>query len=153
MLMHELNSELAEWLNGRNLEGKQHEAMQLLTVSPEGWAHQAMVSVGEVVALGLDRIRLALWPGTQTSRNMHHTGKAGLVLVLNGELIHIKLEVEPLPPLKNARHPRDRFEAKVTQVKVDQAPYAVLTSGITFELKNVDEGVSRWKETVEELRQ
>lgn len=153
MIMDELNFELVEWLNGRNLEDKQHEAMQLLTVSPEGWAHQAMVSVGEVVALGPDRIRLALWPGTQTSQNMHRTGKAGLVLVLNGELIHIKLEVEPLPPLEDARHPRDRFEAKITQVKVDAAPYAVLTSGITFDLKNVDEGVSRWKETVEELRQ
>ena len=41
-----LNTAFVEWLSGDQLEEKQHDAMQLLTVSEDGWPHQAMISVG-----------------------------------------------------------------------------------------------------------
>lgn len=46
MIIAELDAELMEWLSGTNLEHKQHEAMQLLTVSEDQWPHQAMISMG-----------------------------------------------------------------------------------------------------------
>ncbi|WP_433752639.1 pyridoxamine 5'-phosphate oxidase family protein [Paenibacillus amylolyticus] len=152
MIIEELDAELMEWLSGTNLEHKQHEAMQLLTVSEDQWPHQAMISLGEVIAINPNQLRLALWPGTQTSMNMSKTGKATLIAVQGHRLLHIPIEVERLPEMKGAVHPRDRFEAQVLHVRVDHAPYAEITSGITFQLKDELGAITRWKETIEELR-
>lgn len=152
MIVQQLDAELMEWLSGTNLEHKQHEAMQLLTGSEEEWPHQAMISMGEVIALSPQQLRLALWQGTKTSMNMRETGKATLIAVHEQRLLHIRLEVNLLPEIKGAVHPRDRFEARVIQVRVDQAPYAEITSGITFQLKDAPGTITRWKETIEELR-
>ncbi|WFR61909.1 pyridoxamine 5'-phosphate oxidase family protein [Paenibacillus amylolyticus] len=152
MIIAELDAELMEWLSGTNLEHKQHEAMQLLTVSEDQWPHQAMISMGEVIALNPNQLRLALWQGTQTSMNMSRTGKATLIAVQGQRLLHIRIEVEQMPEMKGAVHPRDRFEAQVLHVRVDHAPYAEITSGITFQLKDEAGAITRWKETIEELR-
>ncbi|MEK4435158.1 pyridoxamine 5'-phosphate oxidase family protein [Paenibacillus sp. FSL K6-2862] len=148
-----LNPEFVEWLSGDQLEEKQHEAMQLLTVAEDGWPHQAMISVGEILAMDPDTLRLALWPGTQTSMNMNRTGKATLIAVHEHKLLYVRLEIRALPPLKEAIHPRDRYEAQVADVRVDHAPYAEITTGITFQLKDEAASISRWKETIAELRQ
>lgn len=100
MIIEELDAELMEWLSGTNLEHKQHEAMQLLTVSEDQWPHQAMISMGEVIAINPHQLRLALWPGTQTSMNMSKTGKATLIAVQGHRLLHIRIEVERLPEMK-----------------------------------------------------
>ncbi|MNP57180.1 hypothetical protein D3C76_1519810 [compost metagenome] len=65
----------------------------------------------------------------------------------------MRLEIRALPPLKEAIHPRDRYEAQVADVRVDHAPYAEITTGITFQLKDKAASISRWKETIAELRQ
>ncbi|MGN7412129.1 pyridoxamine 5'-phosphate oxidase family protein [Paenibacillus sp. SAF-068] len=152
MIIEEMDAELMEWLSGTNLEHKQHEAMQLLTVSEDRWPHQAMISMGEVIALNPHKLRLALWQRTQTSMNMSKTGKATLIAVQGQRLLHIRIEAERLPEMKGAVHPRDRFEAQVLHVRVDHAPYAEITSGITFQLKDELGAIARWKETIEELR-
>lgn len=148
-----LDPKFVEWLSGNQLEEKQHDAMQLLTVSEEGWPHQAMISVGEIIAMNPDTLRLALWPGTQTSMNMNRTGKATLIAVHEHQLMYVRLEIVALPPLKEAIHPRDRYEAHVASVRVDRAPYADITTGITFQLKEEVASIARWKETIAELRQ
>ncbi|WP_260870921.1 pyridoxamine 5'-phosphate oxidase family protein [Paenibacillus xylanexedens] len=152
MIIEQLDAELMEWLNGTNLEHKQHEALQLLSVSEDQWPHQAMISMGEVIAINPHQLRLALWQGTQTSMNMSKTGKATLIAVQGQRLLHIRIEVKLLPEMKEAIHPRDRFEAQVLHVRVDHAPYAEITSGITFQLKDELGAITRWKETIEELR-
>ncbi|MEO2204168.1 pyridoxamine 5'-phosphate oxidase family protein [Paenibacillus pabuli] len=148
-----LDPELVDWLSGNQLERKQHDAMQLLTMSEDGWPHQAMISVGEIIAINPDTLRFALWPGTQTSMNMNRTGKATLIAVHEHRLLYVRLEISALPPLKEAIHPRDRYEAHVAGVRVDRAPYADITTGITFQLKDEVASISRWKETIAELRQ
>ncbi|KHF32723.1 hypothetical protein CM49_05008 [Paenibacillus sp. P1XP2] len=77
----ELSDDLFELLNGEHLERKQHEAMFLMTVTEDGWPHNAMVSVGEIVALDKKTLRIALWPGTNTTQNCIRSGKAVLVAV------------------------------------------------------------------------
>ncbi|MDK8188495.1 pyridoxamine 5'-phosphate oxidase family protein [Paenibacillus sp. UMB7766-LJ446] len=153
MNLTQLGPEWMEWFNGENLEKKQHDAMQLLTVSGGEWPHQAMISMGEVIAVTPSLLRLALWPGTQTSMNMSRTGKATLIAVHQQSLLSIRLDVTSLPALREAAHPRDRFEAQVINIRVDHAPYAEITSGITFQLKDESGAITRWRETIEELRQ
>ena len=139
------------YLNGRDLERKQRDAMMLLTVSEDGWPHTAMVSVGEVAAVDGSRLRLALWPGTETSRNLIRAGQAVLLAVHEGAVLKIRLAVQQLPALPDARHPRERFEANVLSVHEDRAKYAEVTSGITFALQDEQQVLRRWKETLEEL--
>nr|WP_261764545.1 pyridoxamine 5'-phosphate oxidase family protein [Paenibacillus xylanexedens] len=147
-----MDAELLEWLGGSDLESKQHEAMQLLTVTGGQWPHLAMISMGEVIAISPDCLRLALWQGTQTSMNMMETGKATLIAVHGQRILHIRLEVRLLPELGDTIHPRDRYECNILHIRIDQAPYAEITSGITFQLKDQTGALARWNATIEDLR-
>ncbi|MCP1134713.1 pyridoxamine 5'-phosphate oxidase family protein [Paenibacillus polysaccharolyticus] len=152
MEIRQLDAELLEWLGGSDLESKQHEAMQLLTVTGGQWPHLAMISMGEVIAISPDCLRLALWQGTQTSMNMMETGKATLIAVHGQRILHIRLEVRLLPELGDTIHPRDRYECNILHIRIDQAPYAEITSGITFQLKDQTGALARWNATIEDLR-
>ncbi|WCK54913.1 pyridoxamine 5'-phosphate oxidase family protein [Aneurinibacillus sp. Ricciae_BoGa-3] len=149
----EISMELYELLNGKDLETKQHEAMMLQTVTEDMWPHTAMVSVGEVIALGRGDLRLALWPGTTTTQNMIRTGRALLVVIFSGKVYYVRLSLQRLPELTGARHPRERFFATVTAVRQDTAKYADIVSGVQINLKESTSVLERWKETLEELTQ
>lgn len=152
-LHNEISSSLYELLNGLNLEDKQHEAMMLLTVTEDLWPHTAMVSVGEVVALDRKTLRLALWAGTQTSGNMIRNGQATLVAFHEGIAHYVRLKLSRLPELPEALHPRERFVAEVVSVREDRAKYAEISSGVKITLKDPDEVLNRWRETVQELQE
>ena len=47
--------------------------------------------------------------------------------------------------------PRAVFEARIDEVRRDEVPYAVLTSGIVFDLPDRDVVLARWHETIEAL--
>lgn len=148
---NEISSSLYELLNGMNLEDKQHEAMMLLTVTEDLWPHTAMVSVGEVVAIDQKTLRLSLWLGTQTTGNIIRSGKATLVALHDGVAHYVRLELSRLPELSMPLHPRERFEAKVVSVREDTAKYAEINSGVKITLKDPDEVLIRWRETILEL--
>jgi len=148
----ELSEELLELLNGEDLQNKQHEAMFLMTVTEDGWPHNAMVSTGEIVAIDKENLRLALWPGTTTTKNCLRTKKALLVAVYKGKVNYLRLALSPLGILEGAKHPLERFSAKVELFREDQAKYADITSGIQISLKDPATVLTRWKETIEETR-
>jgi hypothetical protein len=147
-----ISEELFRFLDGNHLEDKTREAMMLLSVSEDGWPHAAMVSVGEMVALNQEELRIALWPKTHTVANLKRTKQATLVAVHKGKVHYVRLAIKPLPALKDAKHNRERFQAKVVSVKEDTAKYAKITSGIRFALYDPESVVRRWTETVSELK-
>ena len=147
----ELSTELYELLNGKDLETKQHEALMLMTVTEEEWPHTAMISVGEIIALDSKRVRLAMWSGTTTTRNLIRTEKATLAFVYAGAAHYIKLSLKRLPVLPAAKHPRERFEADIVAVRSDVAQYADITTGIQIDLKEEEPVLRRWHETLAEL--
>lgn len=151
MQHRELSADLHELLNGRDLLTKQHEAIMLMTVTEEGWPHTAMISAGEVIALDSTRLRLAIWSGTTTSRNMIRSEKATLAFVYAGAAHYIKLSLRLLPVLPAAKHPRDRFEADIVAVRSDTSQYAEITTGVQIELKDEESVLRRWYETLAEL--
>ncbi|MBA4549071.1 pyridoxamine 5'-phosphate oxidase family protein [Thermoactinomyces intermedius] len=147
-----ISEELFCFLDGNSLKDKTREAMMLLSVSEDGWPHAAMVSVGEMVALNQEELRIALWPKTHTVANLKRTKQATLVAVHKGKVHYVRLAIKPLPALKDAKHNRERFQAKVVSVKEDTAKYAKITSGIRFALYDPESVVRRWTETVSELK-
>ncbi|WP_412762267.1 pyridoxamine 5'-phosphate oxidase family protein [Priestia megaterium] len=148
----EISTEVYELLNGQDLTDKQHEAMMLLTVGEDGWPHNAMISVGEIIAVNLMELRIGLWPNTSTTVNIIRSNKATLILIYKGKAHYIRLSLERLEELPNARYQRERFSAKVISAREDVAKYADITSGIKIKLKNNKEVVERWNQTLEDMR-
>ncbi|MGA9173588.1 MAG: pyridoxamine 5'-phosphate oxidase family protein [Thermoactinomyces sp.] len=147
----EISEELYQLLNGQSLETKQHEAMMLLTVTEDLWPHIAMISVGEILAIDQTNLRLALWPGTTTTSNILRTGRATLVVFFAGKAHYVRLSLQRLAELPDARHKRERFSATVVSAREDVAKYADITSGVKIDLKDPDAVIKRWNETLEEL--
>jgi hypothetical protein len=151
MVSVELSLDVYELLNGQDLNEKQHDAMMLLTVNEDGWPHTAMISVGEIVAINRRELRIGLWKDTSTTANIIRTNKATLVLIYKGKAHYIRLSLERLGELSTARYPRERFSAKVIWAREDVAKYADITSGIKIKLKDADEVIDRWCQTIEEI--
>jgi hypothetical protein len=144
---------LRERLDSDDLETAEGFTMLLLTVTDNGWPHMAMVSVGEVVAEGDDSLRLALWPGSTATRNLTPSGSATLAAVVDGTSYSVRLAVtrdgEVETPLAGQLA---RFEARVDGASADEAPYAVLESGVSFRLKDPPAVLARWAELRQALR-
>lgn len=151
MNKNELSTEVFELLNGVDLSKKQHEAMMLMTVGEDGWPHNAMISVGEIVALDSRELRIGLWPNTSTTTNIIRTNKATLVLVYQGKVHYIRLCLRRLKETPNSSYKRERFSAQIVLAREDVAKYAKITSGIKIELLNEKEVVERWKQTIEDI--
>lgn len=152
MKEHQLGAALSELLSGQNLKDKQGEAMMLLTTDEDGWPHVAMISVGEIAALEDGSLRIGLWPGTATSSNIRRTGKATLAVFYSGSAHYVRLALSPLTASSESAYPRDRYAAEVVAAKEDKAKYADIISGVTIRLKEPEEVIARWQETVRDLK-
>jgi hypothetical protein len=140
-------------LNGEDIASRQGVTFLVLTTTPEGWPHLAMVSVGELLALGGDRLRLALWLQSTAVTNLTRTGRTTLALVHGGAGYYVRCAARRVEDLPSGRAGRlAQFELEVEEAFEDIAPYAELTSGITFRLKNPPEVLPAWQETIAALR-
>ncbi|MDW5596884.1 hypothetical protein VSS74_21230 [Conexibacter stalactiti] len=121
----------------------------LLTTRADGWPHQAMLSVGEVVcAPGADDLlTLAVWPGATSTANLRERGRATLTAVVDGVAYALFLAVEAAGDVGRLA----RFDARVVAASADEAPYARLDGGIRFTLTDRDATIDRWRATREEL--
>jgi hypothetical protein len=144
---------LREVLDSDDLAAAEGFTMLLVTVTDDGWPHMAMVSVGEVVATGDESLLLALWPGSTATRNLTPSARATLAAVVDATSYSVRLAVtragEVETPLAGQLA---RFEGRVEGVSADEAPYAVLESGVRFRLKDPPAVLARWAELRQALR-
>jgi hypothetical protein len=146
-----LDDHALQLLDGHDLEGKVGIALELVTVAEHGVPHAALLSAGEVLAFGRDRVRLALWPTSQTTANLRSRPSALLTFVAAGGFYGIELSVQrydgaELPELAF-------FDADVAAVDRDEVPYAQVTTGVSFTLPEADAVLQRWARTVAALRE
>jgi hypothetical protein len=146
---------LRELLESDDLAAAEGFTMLFVTTTADGWPHMAMVSVGEVVPWGGPHsLRLALWPGSTATRNVTPSGRAMLAAVLDGTSYSLRLALERAGEVETPLAGKlARFEARVEGASADQAPYAVLESGVRFRLKEPAETQARWAELRAALRQ
>jgi len=124
----------------------------LLTTRADGWPHQAMLSVGEVACPAPDRLSLAVWPQSSSTRNLRERGRATLTAVVGGVSYLLRLEVEEGGELRTPlAGTLARFGARVVAVVADEAPYARLEDGVRFTLNDRDATLPRWREVKEAL--
>jgi hypothetical protein len=109
--------------------------IMLATIDPYGWAHPALLSYAEILALDAERLRLALHDGSRSTRHLRESGRATLVFA-DGELcLYVKVEAMALPRASSATG-LARFELVVRDVLEDRAEGeeagARLASGLTI---------------------
>lgn len=156
-LGNELPGALLSLLDGHDLPARLGKAIIISTVDGKGWAHPALLSYGEIVAVGARRLRLALYGSSGTSGNLRRSGCLTLCLIEQGMAFYVKAQaVEQQSP---ALPPGlARFEARVERVLVDQAredlePSARITSGIEFDAgKPASEQLAAWASILNALR-
>jgi len=144
---------LVEFLDGERLEAKVGDAFHCVTVSDDGWPYLALISVGELLATAPAKIRLAVWSTSTTTRNVDRDGRCALALV-HAEISYvIHCLTSPAGSIDQLDGPPlSVFDLAVVEVLEDVAPYATLTSGVTYELHDPAAVVARWKRTIALLR-
>lgn len=147
-----LPASLTELFNGEALESKEGETFVLVTVNEGGWPQVALLSVGEVFASSPREIRLALWPGSITTRNLRRSGRATLAAVWRGTAYYVELDAKPRERTPAEGDPLAHFSAGIHRVLADTVDYADLTTGIRFVLKDKAGVVERWEKAIRTLR-
>ena len=144
---------VAELLDGQDLESKIGVAFECLSLTDSGWPYSAMISVGELLAVGHSSLRLAIWSQSTTARNLDRDRRCVLSLVHAGSGYQIRCEASPARLVSQNEGPDlVVFDLLVVDILEDQAPYATLSSGITYELHHPNEVLERWKRTIQMLR-
>ena len=142
---------------GRLLEDEpdRHVGLTILVLSTgdDGWPHQAMISVGELLVTAADRFALALWPSSTCAANLSRTKRVTLALVADGSAFSLLCEVRVERPLDvGADRPLRAFDLRVVEVIEDAAPYADLLTGVTYSLHDRAGTLARWTATRAALR-
>jgi len=156
-LGNELPGTLLSLLDASDLPARMGKAILITTVDAQGWAHPALLSYGEVVAIDARRLRLATYRASRTSNNLLRSGHLTLCLIEAGMAYYVKTRVlqhQASPDLPGL----ERFETSVEEVLEDQAredlePGARIVHGIEFEdPRPAPERLSAWTATLKALR-
>ncbi len=143
-------TEVARYLDGTNLLAKT-QALRLSTIDAAGWPHAALLSAGDMVALPSGRVRFVLFPQSATTANLARDGRVSLTLALDGGMCELRMHARRL-----AQSPPDVplafFEAEVETARTHVAPYADVTSGITFALHDPQAVLPRWQRQIAAMR-
>jgi hypothetical protein len=138
------------YLNGEDLLSKT-QALRLTTVDADGWPKAALLSPGDILALPNGRLRFAIFAGSGTAANLERDGRLTLSMALDRGMCSLRMRVrkcsQAMPELSLAF-----FEAQVERVRVHVAPYADVSSGISFKLHEPSAVLSRWQREIAALR-
>ncbi|HLQ34637.1 MAG TPA: hypothetical protein VK457_18280 [Chloroflexota bacterium] len=140
-LGNELPAELIEDLSGRDLASKWSQTIPLVTIDGSGFPHFAILSYGEILATSPRELRIGLYPGSTTTRNIQARPRLSVLIVLGDSVYYVKGTAHEQPAENVVR-----FDVAVEQVLVDNEPGARITSGIGFEMS---QGKQWWLETAE----
>jgi hypothetical protein len=140
-------------IDGTDLEQREGSTFLLLTTTQEGWPHVAMLSVGEVLAVGPSELRIAVWSTSSSTANLTHRPRATLVVTHAGTGYYLRclgrrgqdLETQETGHLAV-------FHLQIDDVLEDAVPYAWIESGITFRLRVPEQVYPRWHTVIELLR-
>lgn len=146
-----LSDALLTLLDGSLPASHLHQAIRLSSVGSNGWPYAAQLSVGEIIAVSPQQLRFAIWPGSTTTANLVRDGKMTLALVDDGAVVEIQALAQVRPETITDLH-LAVFDAAVQQVVIHRAPYATVTSGVTFSLQDEAAAVARWQQQIAELK-
>ncbi len=154
-----LPASLFERVRGNDLAARMGLAVVVVTADEAGWPHPAMVSYGELAAMDMRRLRLAVHGTSGTAANLRRNGRLTLCFIETGTVYYVKAGVtgcrESIPGFPRL----SRFDATVETVLLDAArtesePGASVLDGIRFSLGRPTSAVLRdWETLRDALRE
>jgi hypothetical protein len=149
----ELPDSVRQLLDGADVANREGLTFLLLTTDEADWPQVAMLSVGEILAVGPGTLRAGLWLHSGSTKNLTRSGQATLVVIANGNGYYVRVKAQRGPDLDLGAEGRlAYFVLQIEDVQEDSADYAQLTSGVTFKLKSPEQVVPRWQRTLDALR-
>lgn len=146
----QLPDALVRYLDGTDLLLKT-QALRVSTVDAAGWPHAALLSAGDAIAVSPQRLRFAVFAQSTTAANLARDARVTVTLSLDRGMCELRMHARRLreasPEVALAL-----FEASVDDVRVHVAPYADVTTGITFQLHRPDAVRQRWERQLAALR-
>jgi len=138
--------------DGRDLERKIGLAFPLVTVDADGSPRTCLLSMGEVLAVDDKVMRIVLWAGTRTARNLRASRPALFTYLGPDVVYHIRGQARPLPG--TASVPAERFALGVSSVETDRHAGMPVVNTITFGVTSEDRPVvlRRWRGQLDDLR-
>jgi hypothetical protein len=154
MLETEVPAAIQQALDGSGVSEAEGTVYVLAVQREDGWPHLSMLSVGELLLVDPCTIRTALWPGSTSTRLLTETGQATMAVVQGGAAYYLRCEARRGDDILFPSGTRKLayFELDVVEVRKDEVPYAELTSGITYRLKDPASVAERRQEIIETLR-
>ena len=146
----ELPALVSRYLDGADLLAKT-QALRLSTVDETGWPRASLLSPGDMLALPGGIIRFLVFTYSSTAKNILRDGRLTVTLALDSGMSELLTRVRPLAGA-SAEANLTAFEAKVETVLFHKAPYADVTSGVTFGLHDPQAVLDRWRRQIEALR-
>jgi len=146
----ELPVVVSRFLDGADLLAKT-QALRLSTVDETGWPRASLLSAGDMLALPGGIIRFVIFTESSTAKNLLRDGRLTITLALDGGMSEIRTRVRPLAETSVEAN-LTAFEAKVETVRFHKAPYADVTSGVTFAVHDPRAVFDRWQRQIETLR-
>ncbi|MDI4235079.1 hypothetical protein OZ411_19920 [Bradyrhizobium sp. Arg237L] len=141
---------VVRYLDGTELLTKT-QALRLSTVGSDGWPHAALLSAGDIVIMPSGRVRFAIFPQSTMASNLEREGRLTIALSLDGGICEMKLRCRCLAH-SSSDVPLALFEAEVESVRQHVAPYADVTGGVTFALRDPQAVLPRWQRQIAALR-
>ncbi len=150
-LSDRLPPEVLSAFDGRDLEGKIGPAYVLMTVDPDGAPRPCMLSAGEILAVDERHLRFALWPKTNTSRNLAAGSSTLLCFVAPGTVLYVRGRPRALGPSETTH--LERFELRVDEVESDEHAGMPVTGTIGFSIGAADQAtvVAAWRKQLVDL--
>ncbi|SDC52442.1 pyridoxamine 5'-phosphate oxidase family protein [Paraburkholderia lycopersici] len=147
----QLPAAIVRGLDGDHLEAHLADAIRLSTVSEDGWPHAAQLSAGEILAVNGAALLIAIWPQSNTTRNLARDGRLTLSLAHDGALLEIRARAHLVAQRQTALE-LSVFRVEIESVAEHRAKYAEVLGGVTFRLHEPERVLARWREQIAMLR-
>ncbi|WP_323494109.1 pyridoxamine 5'-phosphate oxidase family protein [Sphingomonas sp. 10B4] len=138
---------IVDYLDGSKLNERVGEAISVTTIDADGCPHGSLLSVGEILAIDAQHLKIAVWAESTTARNLARDGRISLTLALDGGLWEVLLDAKPASGEALAM-----FTATVRKVRTHKVEYADVLTSVTYRLHDQAGVMARWERQIADLR-
>lgn len=153
----DLPSHFLERLSGVRLQDVADRVVVVCTVDERGFPHAAILSYAEVVAVDSRTIRMAVYGGSGTARNVRRDGRLTLLVIEPEFVYYIKGTAAELTASMRCSPHNAKLSLSIDEILADSAdagfePDARIASGIRYVNPDREQQLARGRQVLEELR-
>ena len=132
----EIPERVARLFDGAGLAAKVGLGFLLVTVDSSGRPRPCLLSAGELLVTGPTTMRIGLWRGTSTARNLENGSDVLFCFITDGTVCYLRGRATPLRVGPQAG--LECFEFRIELVETDEHAGLPVTGGVTFTVTDPD---------------